>query len=339
MELKDADVTTITTENLAKKRFRSRRLGVVSTLLLLILAAWAVWSWGFCRFYVGPGKMAVITAKTGSPLPPGQILAKPGQKGVLEDVLGEGRHIWNPLFYDWQIVDALYIPPGKVGVVTSQVGENLPQGEFLAEPGQKGTWRKVLGPGCYRLNPIGYSVDVIDAVSIPLGFAGVVTNLSGDPAPEGLFARPGQKGVRADVLQPGLYYINPREYEVSAVEVGVNQVSLVGESGGVVLTKNVVMDENNQLLQRLSQNLLDDQRRRREEYSQNTADATAPAPRAQSGMDYIEEFMDDPGAPARRALSKSLPSSSAPPGRARAVRRSRSGAARPRASSTSSAPS
>ncbi|MCD8349328.1 MAG: hypothetical protein LUC93_01785 [Planctomycetaceae bacterium] len=310
MDLKDADVTTITTENLAKKRFRSRRLGIFSTLILVVLAAWAVWSWGFCRFYVGPGKMAVIIAKTGSALPPGQILAKPGQKGVLEDVLGEGRHIWNPLFYDWQIVDALYIPPGKVGVITSQVGENLPQGEFLAEPGQKGTWRKVLGPGCYRLNPIGYAVDVIDAVSLPLGFAGVVTNLSGEAAPEGLFAQPGQKGVRADVLQPGLYYINPREYEVSAVEVGVNQVSLVGESGGVVLTKNVVMDENNQLLQRLSQNLLDDQRRRREEYSQNAA-ATAPSPRAKSSMDYVEELMDDPGAPARRALSKSLSSTTA----------------------------
>ncbi len=173
-EMKDVDVT-ITTENLnaKKSRLNPLRLGIPAAILLLLLAAWAVWSWGFCRFYVAPGKMAVITAKSGSALPPGQILAKPGQKGVLEDVLGEGRHIWNPVWYDWQIVDALYIPPGKVGVVTSLVGDNLPPGEFLAEPGQKGTWRTVLGPGRYRLNPIGYSVEIIDAVSIPLGFAGV----------------------------------------------------------------------------------------------------------------------------------------------------------------------
>ncbi len=236
--MKDIDVI-VTGDNPDKPRPLHKRFGFFTTLILLVLIAWAIWSWGFCRFYVAPGRMAVITAKTGRDMDPGQILARPGQKGKLEDVLGEGRHIWNPIFYDWEIVPALYIPPGKVGVVTSLVGENLPPGEFLAEPGQKGTWRKVLGPGRYRLNPYGYSVEIIDAVSIPMGFAGVVTNLSGAPAPEGTFADPGQKGVRADVLQPGIYYINPREYDVSAVEVGVNQVSLVGQDGGVVLTKNV----------------------------------------------------------------------------------------------------
>ncbi len=133
----------------------------------------------------------------------------------------------------------------------------------------------------------------------------------------------GQKGVRADVLQPGIYYINPREYQVSAVEVGVNQVSLVGEAGGVVLTKNVMMDENNQMLQRLNQNLIADQRRRREEYQQmnQTALQAVPAPaaapmasapaRMEESMAYMEEvaadMMDDPGAPARRMLTKNMP--------------------------------
>ena len=46
--------------------------------------------------YVGPDQMAVITAKTGDALPPGQILAKKGQQGIQEDVLGEGRHFLNP---------------------------------------------------------------------------------------------------------------------------------------------------------------------------------------------------------------------------------------------------
>ncbi len=307
MELKDIEVTPVDTGTFAAPRRFYRRFGFFGSIIILLLVAWAAWSWGFCRFYVAPGKMAIITAKSGSPLPSGQILAKPGQKGVLEDVLGEGRHIWNPLFYDWEIVDAQFIPPGKIGVVTSLVGENLPPGEFLAEPGQKGTWRTVLGPGRYRLNPIGYSLEIIDAVSIPVGFAGVVTNLAGAPAPEGAFAEPGQKGVRQDVLQPGLYYINPREYQVSAVEVGVNQVSLVGEAGTVVLTKNVVMDDNNQMIQRLNQNLLDEQKRRRIEYQQNAAPARAPR-----RSDFAEELMDDPGAPARRMMQKALPSTLAP---------------------------
>ncbi len=329
--LKDADVTEITTENLLKMKrpgFLRRRFGLVGSVIVIVFIAYAVWSWGFCRFYVGPGQMAVITAKSGSALPPGQILAKPGQKGVLEDVLGEGRHIWNPVLYDWQIVPAQYIPPGKIGVVTSLVGEDLPPGEFLAEPGQKGTWRRVLGPGVYRFNPIGYAIDIVDAVSIPIGFAGVVTNLSGSPAPAGAFADPGQKGVRSDVLQPGFYYLNPREYQVSAVEVGVNQVSLVGQSGGVVLTKNVMLDENNQMMQRLTQNVLEEQKRRREEYQ---AQQAAPAPMAQAARpaqarrdmreaeesadmssSIVGDFLDDPGAPARRMMSKSMPSGQAP---------------------------
>ncbi|MDR1744731.1 MAG: hypothetical protein LBS30_03145 [Planctomycetota bacterium] len=324
-DMKNVDVT-ITTENLNTPRFNPLRFGLPAALIALLLLAWAAWSWGFCRFYVAPGKMAVITAKSGKALPPGQILAKPGQKGVLEDVLGEGRHIWNPIFYDWEIVDALYIQPGKVGVVTSLVGDNLPPGEFLAEPGQKGTWRTVLGPGRYRLNPIGYSVEIIDAISIPLGFAGVVTNLSGKPAPEGVFAGSGEKGVRADVLQPGIYYINPREYEVSAVEVGVNQVSLVGQDGGVVLTKNVALDVNNQMLQQLNQNLLDEQKRRREQYQQSAAPHQAAQPPRRADDDspvayeageeqersFVEDMLNDPGAPARRIVRKSISPSAAP---------------------------
>ena len=37
--------------------------------------------WSFCRVYVPAGHMAIVTAKTGRPLPPGRILAEPGEKG------------------------------------------------------------------------------------------------------------------------------------------------------------------------------------------------------------------------------------------------------------------
>ena len=317
----DADATVIDVEDLENPRPRSvfRRYGFFTTLALAVLAAYAVWSWGFCRFYVGPKKMAIITSKIGSSLPPGQILAKPGQKGVLEEVLGEGRHIWNPLFYDWEIVDALEIPPGKIGVVTSSVGAPPPAGEFLAEPGQKGIWRSVLGPGRYRLNPKGYSVEILDAMSIPVGFAGFVTNQSGpaagsgeaaeaDAAPSATrFASANEKGARRDVLQPGLYYINPYVHKVIPVEVGVNQISLTGEEGGMVLTKNVSMDENNQLIQRLNQNLLEEQKRRREDYqAQNAMPAPSGRQQRSSIGDFADELMDDPGAPLRRMASSKL---------------------------------
>ena len=39
----------------------------VITIIFLALAE-VVWLWGFCRFYVGPNQMAIVTAKNGDPL-------------------------------------------------------------------------------------------------------------------------------------------------------------------------------------------------------------------------------------------------------------------------------
>jgi len=256
----------------------------LKSLALLAAAAvvvWGVWQWFFCRFYVRPGYMAIITAKNGDELAPDQILAGPRQKGVRAEALGEGRHFLNPVFYDVEQRPLLLIPPGKVGVVTSKVGDDLPPGEFLAEPGQKGIWRRVLGPGKYRLNPYGYQVDIVDAISIPIGYAGVLTSLSGAPAPAGEFAAAGQKGVRSDVLQPGLYYVNPKEYAVDVLEIGVNQVSLLGKQGGEVLTKNILQPQS-QALDQLQRNVVMEQQARRESYvqSEGKSSALASAPDA-----------------------------------------------------------
>ncbi len=260
--------------------------------VVLVAGLWIVWQWFFCRFYVGPDEMAVITAKAGDPLPPGQILAKEGQKGIREDVLGEGRYFLNPFLFEHKVVSVISILPGKVGVVTSKVGEPLPQGEFLAGPGQKGVWRSVLGPGKYRLNPFGYDVEVVDAVSIPIGYVGVLTSLSGRPAPEGAFAGPDEKGIRKDILQPGIYYANPKQYKIDVLEIGVNQVSLLGRFGGEVLTKNFQVAEGQQQggFNALAQNMLIQQQAQREDYVEkssifkgltSSARARAPAPPAQ----------------------------------------------------------
>lgn len=195
------------------------------------LVAWLIWQWGFCRFYVPINHMAIIVAKAGKPLEPGQILARKGQRGIQEEVLGEGRHFRNPLFHEWKIVPLTSIPPGQIGIVTSKVGTELAPGEFLADEGQKGIWRKVLGPGKYRLNPQGYNIDLLDTLVIPIGFVGVITSLDGT-APMGIFATVGERGVRQDVLQPGFYYINPKQFKIDVVEIGINQISLLEETGG-----------------------------------------------------------------------------------------------------------
>ena len=251
------------------------------SLLLVLALAYGVWLWFFCRFYVEPNEMAVIIAKTGDAVPPGQILAQKGQKGVQAEVLGEGRHFLDPIRYERTIMPVTFIPPGKVGIVTSKVGDDLPPGEFLADENQKGIWRRVLGPGKYRINPIGYNVEIVDAISSPIGYAGVVTSLSGEQTQAGAFAEARQKGVRRDILQPGLYFVNPKEYKVDVLEIGVNQVSLLGKEGGEVITKST-MAAQNRAMERLQSNVLEQQRQSRLDYLAEAAESVMRIPMGKS---------------------------------------------------------
>ncbi len=265
----------------------------VFMMVIMVALLWLVWQWGFCRFYVEPGYMAVVTAKTGQPLDPGQILARPEQKGVREDVLGEGRHFLNPVLYDVEIVPIVNIPVGKIGIATSKIGTELPEGEFLADAGQKGIRRHVLGPGKYRLNPYGYVIDIINAVSIPVGYVGVLTSLSGKQPDVGEFAGAGEKGVRADVLQPGLYYVNSREYKVDVLEVGVNQVSLLG-AGGQVITKRQIVTKS-RATDELQRTTLMGQQEQRRVYLEKSESLAVPEQKMMR-VARIANIMDTDGA-------------------------------------------
>jgi hypothetical protein len=153
--------------------------------------------------------------------------------------------------------------------VTAKVGTELPQGEFLAHETQKGIWRRVLGPGTYRLNPYGYEITIEDAVVIPIGYVGIITSLSGKQAPEGAFAVAGEKGIRSDILQPGLYYVNPKEFQINIVEIGVNQVSLLGKEGSTVITKGQISAQN-AAMDVLQDKMLEKQAAKRRDYYQQT---------------------------------------------------------------------
>ncbi len=215
--------------------------GSIVFVAIVIVLVIGIYIWGFCRFYVPPGKMAIVTSKTGTQPPPGTILVERGQKGIWAEVLPEGRHFLDPVSYDVKIVNAVNIPLGKVGIVTSKVGKDLSSGDIIAaDRSEKGVWRNVLGPGLYRLNPQGYNIDIVDAINIPIGYVGVVTSQTGATAKPGEFASVGEKGVFKDILQPGLYYINTRAYQVNVIEIGMNQVSMTGGVGSVVeLRRNI----------------------------------------------------------------------------------------------------
>lgn len=113
---------------------------IVAAVALFALGVFA-FVWTCCRVYVGPGEMAIVTSKTGDELPPGAILAEPGQKGVQRIPLGEGRHFLNPVTHDWRIVAAITIPAGSVGVVTSKNAANSP----LARSSRQTATRRACG--------------------------------------------------------------------------------------------------------------------------------------------------------------------------------------------------
>jgi regulator of protease activity HflC (stomatin/prohibitin superfamily) len=188
-----------------------------------------IWKWMISRIYVEPGEVLVITSKFGAenPSPDRDRVVPVGTKGVWKEVLGEGRHFFNPVEYRADVLrTAVEIAPEQVGLVESMSGQSLEAGEFLAREGQKGLLRAPLTPGRWRLNPVANKVTLQKATVIRPGFVGCVTHLAGEPSPEGQLAEPGQRGIQKYVIQPGFYYLNPREFKVDEIWVGYREITL-----------------------------------------------------------------------------------------------------------------
>ena len=290
--------------------FDKKKAAACAVPVLGAALVFLVFLWTCCRVSVPEGMMAIVTSKTGRPLADGAILAEPGEKGVQRIPLAEGRHFLNPINNDWRIVPVQTVKVGQVAVVTSKTGKELAPGEILAVDAlSKGMWKDVLGPGTYRLNPEGYDVRTLDAISIPIGYVGVVTSQAGKPAKSGCFAGPGEKGVMEKVLQPGLYYVNARAYQIDVVEVGMNQVSIVGKSGTVVLTKGQLVNVNG-ALKELQENTLARQVERRDDYVKSNRDSGILSQREASSLNVAQKMSQ---APSGSPKSKVAPSSARAP--------------------------
>jgi hypothetical protein len=208
-----------------------RRTLIVWSVLLLVAVIVVALTWNAFFTYVSPGYHLVITAKDGKPLRTGQVLAEAGQKGIQRDVLGEGWHFVLPIVYATELEKNTDIPPGKVGIVTALGGKPLPAGRLLAENAkdpqdeEQGIQRQVLPPGSYRINLRGYRIELVDAIEIKSGFVGVQRRLLGKDGPSRFAEKTDEKGILHEVLQPGLYYINTKEFEVLVSEVGIFQTA------------------------------------------------------------------------------------------------------------------
>jgi SPFH domain / Band 7 family len=234
--------------------FSAQSLRIVTkALLVVVLLALVgynvVWQWMICRIEVPAGYSLLVRYKGPWPFgsstlaPEGTLvqtagLGRPIQVGILEAMPGPGRHFYSPLEYETQFVKDEVVPPGKIGVLVSKLGKPLPEGTYLVDAkGYRGILRKVLTPGRYRINTYAYDVKVVavdacaepntrikhtadDPTLIPPGYVGVVTNKASDPLTGA------DRGIQQEVLQPGIYFLNPEEKRIDIVSIGYSETSL-----------------------------------------------------------------------------------------------------------------
>jgi regulator of protease activity HflC (stomatin/prohibitin superfamily) len=231
-------------------------IAVVCAVVVLLVAAYECSRWTAMRVFVDRDQALVVINKFGDPLPQGLIVVPDAQnhfKGVEEVVRGPGRYFLDPVEYDWQIVQQVVIPAGDptqwawdshallkdptsapmVGVVTLKQGKDAPDGMEVVPDGFKGIQQDVLTPGTYKINPYLCDVKLEPAVVIPAGSVGVVTRLVGtttetQPSDSAvrLVSDPNARGILKDVLQPGIYYLNPRLVHVTPFPIGYDQITL-----------------------------------------------------------------------------------------------------------------
>jgi regulator of protease activity HflC (stomatin/prohibitin superfamily) len=225
------------------RRFRLPLLQLGAAGLFLLAMFFAIGTYVAYSFFcinVPAKHIAVLTKKTGEDLSNQQEIAPgPEFKGIQTTVLSEGRHFRNPFDWDWEIYPMVEIPEGKMGVRVRLHGDDLSEGHFVAtQETEKGIIPQELTPGRYAINAkvvdkatgrdvlsrnkADYAeiIELHEPVTIPAGYKGVVTNLSG-PLPEKpnqLLVPAGQRGVQEKPLDEGTYYMNPYMYRIELVD-------------------------------------------------------------------------------------------------------------------------
>jgi regulator of protease activity HflC (stomatin/prohibitin superfamily) len=123
-----------------------------------------VWDWTYVdQVEIAQGWMGVQVRNFGKPLDPGQVIARDGQKGVIEQVRGPGRYVINPTAYTIKKYPAVTVEGGWVGVVTLVSGKDPKNpNEFLVEPGERGVQRDTVPAGTYYENPFIKRITPID---------------------------------------------------------------------------------------------------------------------------------------------------------------------------------
>ncbi|MEQ1824215.1 MAG: SPFH domain-containing protein [Fimbriimonadaceae bacterium] len=199
-------------------------------------------------------------------LPDGRILATKGEAGIQARALAPGLY-W--MMWPWQYAVTMQpftiVPEGKVGLVLSNDGTELPTGHilgrnvqcdnfqdavaFLERGGQKGRQTHVLTSGTYRINTLAFTITMSDITIIRENMVGIVTALDGQPIRRGQIAgenidghnnfqdvdtflnNGGCRGLQPQVMLAGSYFIN--RWAIQIEEIPMTDVA-IGHVGVVI---------------------------------------------------------------------------------------------------------
>ena len=202
----------------------------------------------FGMVMVPEDKIGLVTKKfvlfgADKSLPDGRIIATKGEAGYQAKTLAPGLY-WGMWIWQYSIDMSGFtvIPEGKIGLVLSKDGQEIPTGRILARKvysdnfqdatfflnngGQKGRQTAFITTGSYRINTFLFEIVIADQIKIYENMIGIVTALDGEPIPQGQIAGKfveghnnfqdfdkfleygGNRGLQPQVMLAGSYYIN-----------------------------------------------------------------------------------------------------------------------------------
>jgi uncharacterized membrane protein YqiK len=222
----------------------------------------------FGMVIVPENKIGLVTVKfrlfgANKELPDGRIIATKGEAGFQAKALAPGLY-W--AMWPWQFgIDMqgfIVIPEGKIGLVLSNDGAELPTGnilgrkvdcdnfqdaeKFLNNGGQKGRQTAILTAGTYRINTYAFTITIADMVHIKENMVGIVTTMDGKPIKAGQIAgenieghnnfqdidgflfNGGNRGLQPQVMLAGSYFINPWAIQIEEIPMTDVQIGYVG---------------------------------------------------------------------------------------------------------------
>lgn len=248
----------------------------ISTLMWIVPLALCIIFYKFVlRVFFGmvivpEDKIGLVTKKfvlfgADKSLPDGRIIATKGESGFQAQTLAPGLY-WSKWIWQYSVdmTPFTIIPEGKIGLVLSKDGQEIPTGrilarkvesdnyqnaiEFLNNGGQKGRQTAFITSGSYRINTFLFEIVIVDQVKIYENMVGIVTALDGEPIPQGQIAgksidnhnnfqdfdtflnNGGNRGLQPQVILAGSYYINPWAIQLEQnpmTEVPIGHVGVV----------------------------------------------------------------------------------------------------------------